>query len=527
MKTYCAYIRVSTARQGERGVSLQEQRDAISQYAERNQLEISRWFEERETAAKRGRPVFNEMLKLLRSGKSAGVMIHKIDRSARNMKDWAELGELIDGGVEVHFVNESLDLASRGGRLSADIQAVVAADYIRNLRDETRKGFYGRLKQGLYPLPAPLGYLDLGHGKPKDVDPVKAPLVRRAFQLYATGSWTLQQLCEELHRSGLRNRRGSAVSINGLSTILNNPFYIGIIRLTRTGQTFRGVHQPLIAKSIFDRVQLVLKGKVAARTQTHDFLFRRIMKCGECGYSLIGERQKGNVYYRCHTKGCPTAGFREEEIGAVFSRTIEPLFFDADERTILLQKLKEIRERVAEEWEAETSANRLRLAQLEERLERLTDAFIDHLIDKDTFETRKATVLMNQKSLQEKIALPRGAIVDRLSKFLELAGDAYLLYQSSLPTEKRDLLKIITSNRSVSAKNVAVGLKDPFSDVANRYIYSNGSPYRDRPRTLGALLEKLMAWFIANPDASFEMAPTLTRKDSSDSAIFKDGKRAA
>ena len=85
-------------------------------------------------------------------------IIHKIDRSARNLKDWSDLGEMIDSGIQVHFVNESLDLHSRGGRLSADIQAVVAADYIRNLREETRKGFYGRIKQGVYPLPAPLGY---------------------------------------------------------------------------------------------------------------------------------------------------------------------------------------------------------------------------------------------------------------------------------------------------------------------------------------------------------------------------------
>jgi len=57
------------------------------------------------------------------------------------LRDWADLGELIDAGVEVHFATESLDLHTRGGRLSADIQAVVAADYIRNLREETRKGF--------------------------------------------------------------------------------------------------------------------------------------------------------------------------------------------------------------------------------------------------------------------------------------------------------------------------------------------------------------------------------------------------
>src|ERR1041384_4263382 len=156
MNYFYGYIRVSTARQGE-GVSLQQQRAAIEQYAQRHGLEIAQWYEELETAAKRGRPVFSEMIKQLKGGKARGVIIHKIDRSARNLRDWADLGELIDRGIEVHFANESLDLHTRGGRSSADIQAIVAADYIRNLREEVRKGIVGRLKQGLYPLPAPLG----------------------------------------------------------------------------------------------------------------------------------------------------------------------------------------------------------------------------------------------------------------------------------------------------------------------------------------------------------------------------------
>ena len=140
MKNFFGYIRVSTPKQG-LGVSLQEQKSAIERYALRSNLEIVTWFEERETAAKSGRPVFSQMLKGLEAGKAQGVIIHKIDRSARNLRDWTDLGELIDRGIEVHFANESLDLHSRGGRLSADIQAVVAADYIRNLREETRKGF--------------------------------------------------------------------------------------------------------------------------------------------------------------------------------------------------------------------------------------------------------------------------------------------------------------------------------------------------------------------------------------------------
>lgn len=198
MKSCFAYIRVSTVRQGEHGVSLREQREAIQRYALRNTLTITAWFEEKETAAKRCRPVFNLMLKQLKQRKAHGVIIHKIDRGAGNLKDWADLGELIDQGIEIHFATESLDLRSRGGRLSADIQAVVAADFIRNLREETRKGFYDRLKQGLSPLPAPLGYKNAGAGKVKEPDPARAPLIRRAFELYATGRYSLDTLGEEL-----------------------------------------------------------------------------------------------------------------------------------------------------------------------------------------------------------------------------------------------------------------------------------------------------------------------------------------
>ena len=94
MKSYFAYIRVSTARQGSHGVSLTEQRAAIERYALRTGLIITEWFEERETAAKRGRAVFGRMLTSLRQAKASGVVIYKIDRSARNLKDWAD-GDLI------------------------------------------------------------------------------------------------------------------------------------------------------------------------------------------------------------------------------------------------------------------------------------------------------------------------------------------------------------------------------------------------------------------------------------------------
>ena len=98
MKSYFAYIRVSTVRQGEHGSSLQEQRDAILAFAARNELHIGAWYEERETAAKIGRYQFSRMVATLKRAKAAGVIFHKIDRSARNLRDWSAIQDLADQG---------------------------------------------------------------------------------------------------------------------------------------------------------------------------------------------------------------------------------------------------------------------------------------------------------------------------------------------------------------------------------------------------------------------------------------------
>lgn len=501
MRIFFGYIRVSTAKQGEKGVSLQEQREAILRYASRSGLEISAWFDERETAAKRGRPVFNQMLKLLRRGKAEGVVIHKIDRGARNLKDWADLVELNDQGFEVHLAHESLDMRSRGGRLSADIQAVVAADYIRNLREETRKGFYGRLKQGLYPLPAPLGYLDCGKGRAKEPDPAKAPLVRKAFELYATRQYNLDSLVEELYRLGLRNRRGGKTRRNGLSILLNNTFYIGLIRLTRTGESFPGIHPPLVPKSLFDRVQAILAGRTNTRVQKHDFLFRRLLRCKLCGKTLIGERQKGHHYYRCHTRDCPTTGIREEVVDHGVQECLAPLSFNEEERVYFTAKIEAMKGDWKDQREDERKALNLRLSQLQDRLNRLTDAFLDGAIDRDTFAERKTALLMDRKRVEENLTALNDqgrALPDRLAEFLELAGSAWLSYKTANPEEKRDLLKIVTSNRALDLKHLELELSIPFSEVANRDITLYGDPHRDIPRIVDRLLLKILGWLKTN-----------------------------
>jgi site-specific DNA recombinase len=502
MKAYFAYIRVSTVKQGERGSSLQEQRDAIGAFATRNNLRIATWFEERETAAKLGRREFTRMIGALHKRKALGVIFHKIDRSARNLRDWSAIQDLADEGIDIRFTQESVNLGSNEGKLTGDFLAVISAHYIRNLREEVKKGMRGRFKQGLFPLAAPIGYLDQGGGKAKIPDPIRAPFVRQAFELYASGSFSQRILCEHLYRAGFRNRSGNKVTKNRISDILRNPFYVGIIKLKRSGETYPGIHEPLIGAELFERVQARLDGKLNAKVQTHDFIFRRLLRCARCGYHLIAERQKGHVYYRCHN--CPGYCVREEVIQTALFAHLAPLTLRTEEA----DDLRDLTASLTDTWEAQRqqmlSAIKLQIDATTSRRARLTDIYVEGAIDRPLFEEKKLASLLEQKSLEEqrdRIVASEGMLTSKVSEYLELVKMLPLSYGLGNYEEKRLLLKSVTSNLIVDGKNVVVKLKSPFFEIATADLALTSGPVRDRPRTKAQrIFEILTKHFTAHPN---------------------------
>lgn len=482
MKNCFGYVRVSTVKQGD-GVSLEAQREAIEAFAAQHNINITKWFEEKETAAKKGRPLFNAMVRDLKRSKAAGVVMHKIDRSARNFADWAKIGDLADAGIDVHFANESLDFRSRGGRLAADIQAVIAADYIRNLREETIKGISGRLKQGLYPFKAPMGYVDNGKGKPKTIDPVRGPLVREAFELYASGQHSLLSLLSELERRGLRNENGRPISKGCLENILNNPFYYGIIRIKRTGATYKGIHEALIAPSLFHQIQEIKAGKSSKKVTRHNHRYRGLFRCRECNGAITPERQKGHVYYRCHTPECPTTTVREERIEeAILSFLCRVSLSEEDVKRLTEELTKWIEKRNKND---ETQTIAAQLALLEQRLERITDAVIDRVIDQRAFNSRKEAILLEQARLEERQQKAEAKRVSphRIQRFFELIENLAQTYILATPEEKRQIVQVATSNRQVSGKNVYLEPPDWLAQATRAIAVLAGPPDRTTSRS--------------------------------------------
>jgi site-specific DNA recombinase len=493
MKPYFGYIRVSTPKQG-RGVSLDEQRSAIVTFAERRGIKIAEWFVETETAAKQGRTEYTKMIRGLESGKAEGVVIHKIDRGARNMKDWANLGELIDAGVDVQFAHDNLDLRSRGGRLAADIQAVVAADYIRNLRDEVLKGFYGRLKQGVYPLPAPVGYLDRGAGIPKAIDPLMGPLVRYAFERYAKGDIGLISLKDELSARGLKTNRSSSLSVTGLAGVLHNPFYKGIIRIVKRGESFQGAHTPLITKALFDQVQDVMSGKHIQKAKSHAFRYRAMIEHTGCTRRLTGEIIKGRfVYYRCHGRRCKGAVAPEHVIDKAVSAEILRVACTAEDMGDLRDLVKDEYAKQSVSTAQDKTSLELSLAKCNERIELLTDALLDGAIPKEVYDQRNARLLDQRCDLQNQMVALGGkpGWLKRHEEF-ELNNTEILRYEILPDDEKRELVSALCLNFTLEGKTPAITLRFPYKQIAETQGVDYGGPSTGDVRTRAKMILEIL-----------------------------------
>ena len=481
MKRCFGYVRVSTVKQGD-GVSLAAQRESIEAFASHHNIEIVQWFEEKETAAKRGRPIFNKMVSELRRGKAHGLVIHKIDRSARNFADWAKIGDLQDAGIDIHFATESLDFASRGGRLTADIQAVIAADYIRNLREETIKGITGRLKQGLYPFRAPIGYLDNGGGKAKTPDPVRAPLVKLAFELYASRRYSLRLLLAELRRRGLTGYSRQPISLHGLETLLSNPFHCGIIHIKRTGMTYHGVHERLISPTLFERVQDIKSGKSGPKITRHDHTYRGLFRCGYCAGPMVPELQRGHIYYRCTKRDCPTKTVREEVLAAAIETCLLRTELAVPDLAAFDMRIEAWI--AADDDQEREKSWRLRKVNLQDRIDRLTDALIDRLIDRDAFAERRQRLALDEEALEEE----RQEWGDKVAKaahmrtLIELAKSLVQSHRFAKSAEKRQLVEMTTSNRRVYGNEVCLEPSNWLDDVNSALSVSDGDPDRDTHR---------------------------------------------
>jgi site-specific DNA recombinase len=252
----------------------------------------------------------------------------------------------------------------------------------------------------------------------------------------------------------------------------------------------------------------VLAGKRVDRTANHIFTYSRIARCGSCGYSLIAERQKGHVYYRCHDRPfkspahCPPTSIREEELDEAVLACLRDIDLSDDELALARACAEEWKKERAKNLGATTNVLRLQLDQMQDRLEKLADALVDGTIDKGLFQNKQNTLLQDRARIKEQLAeIEKGgdAALANLENTVELAKSPSTLYKAASSEEKRQLLKTMLSNLSVSEKNVAITLTLPFRLISERDKTSVGRPHRGTCRTWEETITQLKNSFEDTP----------------------------
>jgi DNA invertase Pin-like site-specific DNA recombinase len=159
---YCfIYVRVSTDRQADKGLSIPAQLDACRQFAHQRNWTISEEFVEAGTSAKTTeRPALQQLLTKCRNNELSGggvLLVHKIDRLARNIADHVAIrATLQQHQIRLASVSENLE-DSASGQLVEHIMAAIAEFYSMNLADEVRKGMRQKVLRGGWPHQAPRG----------------------------------------------------------------------------------------------------------------------------------------------------------------------------------------------------------------------------------------------------------------------------------------------------------------------------------------------------------------------------------
>ena len=448
---YFLYARKSSESEERQTLSIEAQLTELRQLATREHLEIAASFEEAKTAKDPGRTVFAEMLRKIERGEAEGILAWHPDRLARNSVDGGQIIYLLDTEKlkALRFPTFWFEPTPQG-KFMLNIAFGQSKYYVDNLSENVKRGIRQKLRRGEWCWTAPSGYLNNRYTKQIDIDPERAPLIRKAFELYATGEYTFQSLTWWLKEQGLRSRKGNALHLSTIQKILRRPSYYGMLEFR--GELYEGKHEPLIAKDLFDEVQRVManRGK-KQRRRKHDFPFIGLMQCGVCGCAVTAEIQKGHHYYRCTKKkgSCSEKYLREESLLEQVRKIVEKVSLPDNWAENMLRELD--REESHDRTDGRAAVRCLveEKEQIERKLEKLLDMKLEGMIEAEEYIQKKNKLLQRKVDLDQRIRNSErngNEWLEPMREFIIRSCQAKKLLSQDDPQEFRAFLKTIGSN---------------------------------------------------------------------------------
>lgn len=485
--------RVSTEEQMNEGQSIPAQLARAQEYAKRKGLEIISEYQFDESSIKDKRVKFEKVIDEIKKSKiKIALIVETVDRLQRSFKESVSLDELRkQDKLELHFIRENLIIHkdSNSSEIQRwDLAVFVAKSFVLQISDNVKRTFDQKLKKGEVTGRACLGYLnseDEQGNKTITVDTSKAHYVTQIFELYSTGSYSMQRIADYLKEEGFKSNKGNYLKVRQIETILKNPFYYGS-RLYK-GQFYPHKYQPLISYDLFLRCQKVREGypKKPSKYSAKPYIFRGLMTCERCGCTITPEiHKKKYIYYHCtnYRQNCEKIWVNEDELIKPVKALLEGLKLPQERLEELVGSLKTTEQAKNEFQQAQLKTLRERHDIINKRISIMYEDRLDGRITANDYDQKLKVFKEEQYDIEFKMKQfdnANNSYYITANTVLSLAQRASEIFESSEPDEKRQLLKFLFQNLKLDGKNLQYKLKAPFEGVLSANTHHSWGGYRE------------------------------------------------
>jgi site-specific DNA recombinase len=492
------YTRVSTEEQAKEGFSLSVQREYLNDYAKREGHELYKVYSDDGISGYSDRrSALQELLQDAKLRRFDLVIVYKIDRFSRNLKDLLNLvDELSACGVAFKSATEPFDTSTSAGKLMFQ-QLGSFAEFERNrLAERVMPGMIRGVKLGNWQGAryAPFGYNYNKATKVLEVNPKQTPVVKMIFEMAIAGK-PVRYIREYLTKKRYRNRNGNYFSAKLIRDILRNRVYTGKLvwnrhhydKTQKTPKGYRyikndpdkvvisqGRHQPLISEDVFERAQKALaKRRVEYKKRAGDYPLSAVMFCAKCnhkyhGMSSIRNHRTGEKsrWYRCSG---PQKSFIKCRNRAVKADEIEPKV------AVLLSTLLRSNRLKPGRWKPVTDALRQdigpidekqrlklknRLKKVQEKQSKLTDLYLENMLGEDVYHDKITFLRKDEEDLKKNLALQelREIERERSEEYMHRVEDFLAGYKPNKKSltcyEQKQVLGLLFKNIKIARKNI-------------------------------------------------------------------------
>ena len=299
------YPRVSTEDQFRNGHSLDEQKERMLKLCDYKNYEVYKVYEDAGISTKNmNRPAFQEMIQDIKDGKINKIIVYKLDRLTRSIKDLEEICTFLEeNDCSLESICEDINTSTANGKFFIRMLTILAQLEIERTSERTKFGMVGAVKKGHFVGRPPIGYDKVD--KKLVINDIESEVIRRIFDLYIKGI-AANAITKLLNEEKALNRKWIPTLID---RILSNEIYIGNYVHRKTvsdeeSQKFVGVAPAIIEEEVFNIAQIQKQKNLKNYKRKQTYIFMQSIKCPKCGTIMGGCSSKSHTgekhcYYQC------------------------------------------------------------------------------------------------------------------------------------------------------------------------------------------------------------------------------------